>query len=182
LPHHEHEFSFQTRYAVRLNNQLDYADNILMSTITQVEKLADAGGNESLPVQSSGLFATHWRGNYSLAKSYWRNGVLLFGLGINLPLLILIVVALNIFQKQPALLLVVCLGEMALILAAYVWVLVGTWRAARKYKGPGIWAILAQIGMVMGVIVTIAHISQDVTVISHVASGHVAAENVTVGR
>jgi hypothetical protein len=165
-----------------VNNLLDYADNILMSTITQVEKLADAGGNESLPAQSAGLFATHWRGNYSLAKSYWRNGVLLFGLGINLPLLILIVVALNIFQKQPALLLVVCLGEMALILAAYIWVLVGTWRAARKYKGPRIWAILAQIGMVMGVVVTIAHVSQDVTVISHVASGHVAAENVTVGR
>src|SRR3954462_5450349 len=100
---------------------------MFVSTITQVEKLADAGGNESLPVQSAGLFATHWRGNYSLAKSYWRNGVLLFGLGINLPLLVLIVVALNIFQKQPALLLVVCLGEMALILAAYIWMLVGTW-------------------------------------------------------
>jgi hypothetical protein len=153
-----------------------------MSTITQVEKLADAGGNESLPVQSAGLFATHWRGNYSLAKSYWRNGVLLFGLGINLPLLILIVVALNIFQKQPALLLVVCLGEMALILAAYIWMFVGTWRAARKYKGSRVWAILAQIGMVMGVMVTIAHVAQDVTIISHVASGHLAAENVTIGR
>ncbi len=153
-----------------------------MSTNPGVMGLSEAGGNESLPVQSGGLFATHWRGNYSLAKSYWRNGVLLFGLGINLPLMILILVALIVFKEKPALQLIVCLGEMALILAAYVWVLVGTWRAARKYKGPRIWAILAQIGMIMGVMVTIAHVGQDISIISHVASGHVAAENVTLGR
>jgi len=153
-----------------------------MSTNPAISSLADAGGNEGLPVQSGGLFRTHWRGGYSLAKSYWRNGVLLFGLGINLPLLILIVVVLNVFQKQPALLLIVCLGEMALILSAYIWMLVGTWRAARKYKGPRIWAILAQVGMIMGVMITFAHVVQDVSIISQVASGGLSAQHVTVGR
>ena len=142
----------------------------------------DAGGNESLPVQSGGLFAKHWRGNYSLPRSYWVNGALIFGLCVNMPLMILIVAAMFLFKKQPALLVIVCLGEMLLILSAYIWALVGTWRAARKYRGPRIWAMLAQFFMVIGVFVSITHVIQDVNIISQVASGSAQADDVRLGR
>jgi len=153
-----------------------------MSTNSIPVVVPDAGGNEALPVQSGGLVATHWRGNYSLARSYWLNGAVIFGLCVNMPLMILIVVAMFVFKKQPALLVVVCLGEMLLILSAYIWALVGTWRSARKYRGPRIWAILAQFFMVVGVMVSIAHVIQDVNIISQVASGSSQAEDVRFGR
>ena len=153
-----------------------------MSTNSIAAVVPDAGGNESLPVQSGGLFATHWRGNYSLARSYWLNGAVIFGLCVNMPLMILIVAAMFLFKKQPALLVTVCLGEMLLILSAYIWALVGTWRAARKYRGPRIWAMLAQFFMVIGVFVSIAHVIQDVNIISQVASGGAQAEDVRFGR
>jgi len=141
-----------------------------MTTASNVENLPEAIPTEILPAQRGGMFAKHWRGDYSLPRSYWVNGALIFGLGINMLFLIAVSVAMALLQKQPALMVIVCLGEMLLVLGAYIWALVGTWRAAGKYKGPRIWAILARIGLLMGVLVTVAHVSQDLSVIEKTAS------------
>jgi len=141
-----------------------------MTTGTNIQSLPEAITLEPLPTQRGGMFAKHWRGEYSLPRSYWVNGALIFGLGINMLFLVVVSVAMFVLQKQPAVMVIVCLGEMLLVLGAYIWALVGTWRAAGKYKGPRIWAILARLGLLMGVFVTIAHVAQDLSVISAVAS------------
>ena len=141
-----------------------------MTTGANIESLPEAMPIASLPAQRVGMFAKHWRGDYSLPRSYWVNGALIFGLGINMLFLVVVSVAMAVFQKQPALMVVVCLGEMLLVLGAYIWALVGTWRAAGKYKGPRIWAILARIGLLMGILVSIAHVAQDISIIAAVAS------------
>ena len=141
-----------------------------MTTGSNIEPLPAAIPIETLFAQRGGMIARHWRGEYSLPRSYWVNGALIFGLGINMVFLVAMSVAMVALHKQPALMVAVCLGEMLLVLSAYIWALAGTWRAAGKYTGPRIWAILARLGLLMGVLVTIAHVSQDVSIISTAAS------------
>jgi len=128
------------------------------------KNLPEAVPNEPLPVQSGGFFAKHWRGEYSLARTWWVNDTLVWGMG-SLFMTILLVVVLNIFRDQDALRVIVGVGELALHVAAYVWAVVGTWRAAVKYQGPRIWSIWARVSMSLGVLYSIAVILVDLNVI-----------------
>jgi len=143
-----------------------------MATNPESENLAEAGGSEPLPQPSGGLIARHWRGDYSLVRSYWRHGVLLNNLAIQLVGAILMTIILNLLQGRGVLVLVLGLGEMALLVAAWAWVCVGIWRAAGKYKGPRIWAILARIVIVLSVLQAIANISMTVNTISRAMTSH----------
>jgi len=129
-----------------------------MNTNSAVATLDEARSDASLPAQSGGLFATHWRGDYSLARSYWVNGVVIFHIGINMLLLVLLSIALAVFRGKVALVLIVGLGEVALLCAAYVWALVGIWRSARKSQGSRIWSILARVAIILGVLISIGNL------------------------
>src|SRR5437762_549081 len=121
------------------------------------KNLPEAAANEPLPGQSGGFFAKHWRGEYSLARTWWVNDALVWGLGINLTMAVLLTVVIFVFREQTALRVIVGLGELALHVAAYIWALVGTWRAAGKYQGPRIWKYWARGGMCLGVLVSIGN-------------------------
>jgi hypothetical protein len=141
-----------------------------MNSNSVVANLDEARSDVSLPARSGGLFATHWRGEYSLPRSYWVNGVVIFHIGINMALLIVLGIALAAFKGKTALVLIVGLGEVALLCAAYVWALVGIWRAARKYQGSRIWSILARLAIVFGVLVSIGNLFNMLDMIGKAAS------------
>jgi hypothetical protein len=136
----------------------DFSEELPMSTSSEDKSLPEAAPNEPLPDESGGFFARHWRGEYSLARTWWVNDTLIWGLGINLIMAVLLGVVIFVFREQTALRVIVGLGELALYVAAYVWALVGTWRAAVKYKGPRIWSIWARVGMSLGVLVSIMNV------------------------
>jgi hypothetical protein len=126
------------------------------------------GSVQTYPTDS--YFKRHWRGELSLPRSYWLNGVLIFGIGINLVFMVVFYAAIYASEGNTAVVIVVCLLDMVLDLAGYIWALVGTWRAAGRYQGPKFWSILARIAMVIGVLISIAHVSQDLHIIGVVAS------------
>jgi hypothetical protein len=116
---------------------------------------------EAHPVTTDSYFKRHWRGELSLPKSYWINGVLIWGLGINILCVVLLTVSLIAFFGHPVLVIVVCLAEIAVQVTAYIWALVGTWRAAGRYRGPKFWSVLARIAMAIGVLISIGNVSKD---------------------
>ena len=152
-----------------------------MSTSIGIAGLPDASPSELPPGPRRGLLARHWRGDYSLARSWWVNGALIFGFGVNVVVFIVLLVALRLLQERPVLVLVVGLGEVALLIAAYVWTLVGTWRAAGKYQGPRFWSILARVLMLCGVLQSAANILVTITTIAQVAETR-SAEGTHFGR
>ena len=125
---------------------------------------------EAYPSQHSGnYFARHWRGELSLPRSYWINGVLIFGLACNLLLIAAVAATVALARSSTGLAIFLLLCIEALGIAAYIWALVGTWRAAGNYRGPRFWAILARIGMSLGVLVSIAHLTQDLSLIARIS-------------
>lgn len=91
-----------------------------------------------------GFFAKLKNGDFGLAKTYWLYGVL-------------VGVILNIVTRpitSTGLLVIV-----VLIHTAYrILVIMGIWRAANKYKGSKIWAILAKIATVFGTIILVVEL------------------------
>ncbi len=91
-----------------------------------------------------GFFGKLANGDFGLAKTYWLYGVV-------------VSVAANIILKVLAL--TGSIGELVIfipaLMAYQILLLMGTWRAADKYQGEKIWAILAKISVVLGAIATI---------------------------
>jgi hypothetical protein len=122
------------------------------------------------PSQRGGnYFARHWRGELSLPRSYWLNGALIFGLGCNLLFIAAFAATVALVRSSTGLAIFLLLCVQALDIAGYVWALVGTWRAAGHYQGPRFWAILARIGMSLGVLVSIAHVTQNLSLIARIS-------------
>ena len=95
--------------------------------------------------------AAHWRGEHSLARSYWVNGVLLT-IAIRLAFL-----AMEPLQQDVRLeaQLVTGLVLLAVVAIVVVWQLVGIWRSAANStvrNGRAFWPIVAKIMVVIGAI------------------------------
>lgn len=126
------------------------------------------GDAMTAPQKGGSYFARHWRGELSLPRSYWLNGVLIFGIGCNLLFVIATAVTVLALRSNPGAAITLLLGEQALDITAYVWALVGTWRAATYYEGRRFWAVLARIGIVLGVLVSIGHVAQNLQEIGRI--------------
>jgi len=113
----------------------------------------------------------HWRGEISLPKSYWINGVLVFGLGCNFLLLLAATLTAALFLRagNPALAAFVIVVELALNISAYIWALVGIWRSAKKFQGPRIWSILARVATALGVLMSLGRLAQDLQFIEKIS-------------
>ena len=95
-----------------------------------------------LASSKKGFFEKLANGDFGLAKTFWLYNVLV-------TLIVKIVFEVFIEVSQSIGLLVVFL----LAYTAYeIPVLMGIWRAANKYQGPKIWAVLARIEVVLGAI------------------------------
>ncbi len=94
------------------------------------------------------FFSTHWRGEYSLAISYWFNFVAL-GAAANYLLTWWVNNALVVLSPylRPKGIQIAILGGVVLFVAFAVWAIVGVWRAAGKRIAQGIfvWACIARI-------------------------------------
>ena len=93
---------------------------------------------------NKGFFKKLMDGDFGLAKTYWLYGFLvgvIFG-----------VVAQVAIYISPILYLLVFL----ISIAYYIPLAIGIWRAANRYTGPKIWAILAKIAVILGVLNIIA--------------------------
>jgi len=120
--------------------------------------------------QSGSYFARHWRGDLSLARSWWFNGVVILGFGFNLLLGIVAAATIAGLRGTPGLAVAVLVGEVALQFLAYIWWLVGTWRAARKYQRSRVLSVIARILLVIGFVVSIARGFQDLGSIGNLVS------------
>lgn len=99
----------------------------------------------------TGYFTAHWRGEHSLARSYWLNNIL-----VATPLATALTGLMSwISVKGDSLQVsaIVVLIGFPLLLALNVWCLVGAWRAASNYlreHGSALWGWLARISLVLG--------------------------------
>lgn len=119
------------------------------------------------PAKGGSFVARHWRGDISLPKSYWLNGVLLFGLGINAILAIVFLIAVNLLLHNLGAAWGIGIVYIALNCGAWVWAVVGVWRSASKYQGPRVWSVLAKIAIVLGVVVTVGNVARTVSAIQY---------------
>ena len=106
---------------------------------------------------SQNYFARHWRGELSLPRSYWLNGVL-GGVAIGAAIAGLGIVIARQDDAKP-LLWLVALGAIWLcVLLFTTWQAVGVWRSATRYKrsGKSFWGGAAKTMIVIGVIQTTA--------------------------
>jgi hypothetical protein len=94
--------------------------------------------NDSV-TSEKGFFKRLAGGDFGLARTYWLYGVLV-SISVNLVS--------NFF--------ITSIGGLLLLTLAYaaydVPVILGTWRAARKYQGPRLWANLAKSMTIVGAI------------------------------
>lgn len=86
-----------------------------------------------------GFFGKLANGDFGLAKTYWLYWVVV---GIVVNIISNVVTSIGV------------LVILMLVYTAYaIPVIMGTWRAANKYQGSKIWAILAKIVIVLGTII-----------------------------
>jgi hypothetical protein len=107
----------------------------------------------------AGYFTRHWRGELSLARSYWINNILLATpLAFALTGLMSWIGAKGDSLQVSA---IAVLVGMPLLLALDVWCLVGAWRAAANYlreHGSQLWGWLARISLALGALQLLASV------------------------
>lgn len=90
--------------------------------------------------KEKGFFGKLSNGDFGLAKTYWQYGVL-------------VGFVVNISTKA-----ITSIGLLAMVMlvhfAYFIPLAMGTWRAANKYEGSKIWAVLAKIATILGMIMT----------------------------
>lgn len=106
-----------------------------------------------------GYFGSHWRGEQSLARSYWLNNFL-----VAAPLAFALTGLMSwISVKGDSLQIsaIIMLVGFPLLLALDTWCIVGTWRAATVYlreHGSALWGWLARITLVLGALQLLASV------------------------
>lgn len=105
------------------------------------------------PPQSNNYFARHWRGELSLPKSYWVNGVV-FGLIVGVAVVSVGFGVNRSGEAQPVVWFATLIGTWVVIALFTMWQTVGVWRSATRYKAAGnrFWGGLAKTVTVLGVI------------------------------
>lgn len=91
--------------------------------------------------ESGGFFSKLTQGDYGLPKTYW-----LFGVLGNLLFIVPIALA-AAAESMP----ILVLSLIASVVYSLV-VAVGIWRASDKYLGPKVWAVLAKIAVILGIL------------------------------
>jgi hypothetical protein len=93
------------------------------------------------------LFARHWRGEFSLLRSFWVNH-LLFAIAAILAIGE-IETAIFFSVRQPVVLLTFHVLSVSAGILFAIWATVGVWRAAMAYAGRRFWADAAKLTMML---------------------------------
>ena len=102
---------------------------------------------------SQNFIARHWRGEFSLARSYWVNHLLL-GCGVGLAVGAL-AAAINLHAVEQPVRWLISLGLTWSVITLFsIWAVVGVWRAATAYRATGkrVWGNAAKATMVFGML------------------------------
>lgn len=107
--------------------------------------------------RSPNYFARHWRGELSLPRSYWLNGIL-GGVAIGVVVAGLGILIAHQHEAQPLMWLIAIGAVWLCVLLFTTWQAVGVWRSATRYKrsGGSLWGAAAKTMIVIGVIQTAA--------------------------
>lgn len=101
--------------------------------------------------ERTGYFASHWRGEQSLVRSYWINNILVASpLAFVLTGLMAWISAKGDSLQVSA---IVLLMGFPLLVLLNIWCVVGGWRAAGHYRqdgGSGLWSLLARLSLGLG--------------------------------
>jgi hypothetical protein len=105
------------------------------------------------PPSSNNYFARHWRGELSLPKSYWVNG-LVFGFLVGTAIASVGYGVNSRGEGQPVVWLVTLIATWVIVALFTMWQAVGVWRSATNYKAAGhhFWGGLAKTVTVLGVL------------------------------
>ncbi len=105
------------------------------------------------PPPSNNYFARHWRGELSLPKSYWVNG-LVFGFLVGVAVASLGYGVNSRGEAQPVVWMATLIATWVIIALFTMWQAVGVWRSATHYKmsGKHFWGGLAKAVTVLGVL------------------------------
>ncbi len=133
--------------------------------------MSQQASSTSLAAPSGSYIARHWRGDISLGWSYWINGAVIGFIGR--VLWYGAIAGLSVGVKDRSTLVASLIAMIAITLTIYIWQVVGIWRSARKHVGRGgkrIWAILAMVSCVLGVVYVAAIQIQNFDVVSKIAT------------
>ena len=105
------------------------------------------------PPASNNYFARHWRGELSLPKSYWVNG-LVFGFIVGAAVAALGFAVNSKGEAQPVVWMATLIATWVIVALFTMWQAVGVWRAATYYRAGGkkFWGGLAKTVTVLGVV------------------------------
>jgi ATP-dependent protease ClpP protease subunit len=105
------------------------------------------------PPSSNNYFARHWRGELSLPKSYWVNGIG-FGFLVGAAVATLSFTVNSRGEARPVVWMVTLIATWVIIALFTMWQAVGVWRSATRYKAGGrkFWGGLAKTVTVLGVL------------------------------
>ena len=98
-----------------------------------------------------------WRGNYAFL-TYW-----VFYVVVGIALNVIIAAAEGLLASARTLDLVAFFLLLAIGLAYYPLVCVGIWRSASKYQGRMVWAVLAKVHVVLGILANVVLFLSEVT-------------------
>jgi hypothetical protein len=117
---------------------------------------ASAAAGKKVSAGRQSYVLRHWRGEYSLPRSYWLNGFLA---GLVIAAIGFVIPWDDLLTDAPTIFLVALVFAVLLEIAATLWQAVGIWRSANNYllQGkPQRWGKLAKAGVVVGLIATAA--------------------------
>ena len=106
-----------------------------------------------LPPPPRNYFVRHWRGELSLPKSYWLNG-LLGGFIVGVAITVVSLAVHSRSEAQPVVWLVTLIATWVVVALFTMWQAVGVWRSATNYRASEkyFWGGLAKIVTVIGVL------------------------------
>jgi hypothetical protein len=105
------------------------------------------------PLASNNYLARHWRGELSLPKSYWVNGIV-FGFIVGAAVAALGFAVNSRGEAQPVVWMVTLIATWVIVALFTMWQAVGVWRSATYYKMSGgrFWGGLAKTVTVLGIV------------------------------
>ena len=95
------------------------------------------------------LIKALWRGEIPLARTYWLFGAVA-GLFFGAAFLYIEFNAVSFWSSSLGM--IVIYGLFSAYLIYFLFIYIAIWRSAGKYPGPGIWAGLARVAVVLGVL------------------------------
>ena len=98
------------------------------------------------------FFRTLWRGEIPLVRTYWVFGVFFYSL-LAIPGYFIVPAMPDSADLEPSASFVFGMTAYAIFVFAYtVFISVAIWRSAGNFKGSEIWAVLARVMVVIGLI------------------------------